>query len=66
MRTKRDVPRVGMLPEHLAPEQFDAEREDDAGISSTHPTTIDCQSFPVGSYALDELPQGSGNIQVKP
>jgi len=44
----------------------DAERTDDAGVSSTHSTTIDCHSFPVGSYALDALPEGSGNIQVKP
>src|SRR5258706_13414689 len=44
----------------------DAERTDDAGISSTRPTTIDCQSFPLGSYALENLPEGSGNIQVRP
>jgi hypothetical protein len=44
----------------------DAERTDDAGIPSTTPTGIDCQSFPLGSYALEDLPQGSGNIQVKP
>jgi len=44
----------------------DAERTDDAGISSTTPTGIDCHSFPLGSYALEDLPQGSGNIQVKP
>jgi hypothetical protein len=44
----------------------DAERTDDAGISSTQPTGVDCQSFPLSSYALEDLPQGSGNIQVKP
>jgi hypothetical protein len=43
----------------------DAERTDDAGISSTASTGVDCQSFPLGSYALEDLPQGSGNIQVK-
>jgi hypothetical protein len=44
----------------------DAERTDDAGIPSTTPTGIDCRSFSLGSYALEDLPQGSGNIQVKP
>jgi len=44
----------------------DAERTDDAGISSVHSTTVDCNSFPLSSYALEELPQGSGNIQVRP
>jgi len=44
----------------------DAERTDDIGIPSTTSTTVDCQSFPLGSYALEDLPQGSGNIQVKP
>jgi hypothetical protein len=44
----------------------DAERTDDAGISSVKPTTVTCQSFPLSSYALEDLPQGSGNIQVRP
>ena len=44
----------------------DAERTDDVGVSSSRSTTIDCQSFPLGSYALENLPEGSGNIQVKP
>jgi hypothetical protein len=44
----------------------DAERTDDAGISSKQPTSIDCKSFPLSSYALESLPAGSGNIQVKP
>jgi hypothetical protein len=44
----------------------DAERDDDPGISSNQPTGIDCHSFPLSSYALEELPAGSGNIQVKP
>jgi hypothetical protein len=44
----------------------DFEREDDAGVPSTLPSEIDCQSFPLSSYALESLPQGSGNIQVKP
>jgi hypothetical protein len=44
----------------------DAERTDDVGVSSNQPTTIDCKTFPLSSYALESLPQGSGNIQVKP
>jgi len=44
----------------------DFERTDDVGIPSNPPAEIDCQSFPLSSYALEDLPQGSGNIQVKP
>ena len=44
----------------------DAERTDDAGVSSVHSTTVDCNSFPLSSYALEDLPLGSGNIQVRP
>ncbi|HJW96060.1 MAG TPA: hypothetical protein VJ901_20800 [Thermoanaerobaculia bacterium] len=44
----------------------DAERTDDAGIPSSHSSVIDCHSFPLVSYALEDLAQGSGNIQVKP
>ena len=44
----------------------DAERTDDAGIPSNPPAGIDCKSFPLSSYALEDLPLGSGNIQVKP
>lgn len=44
----------------------DFERTDDVGIPSTQPTEVDCKSFPLSSYALEALPQGSGNIQVKP
>jgi hypothetical protein len=29
-------------------------------------TGIDCHAFPLGSYALEDLPEGIGNIQVKP
>ena len=45
----------------------DAEREDDIGIPS-HPSNngINCQSFPLESYTLEEVPHGAGNIQVKP
>jgi hypothetical protein len=44
----------------------DFEREDDTPVSSAAPVGIDCQSFSLGSYALEDLPEGSGNIQVKP
>ena len=27
---------------------------------------VDCSTFPFGSYALEELPLGAGNIQVRP
>jgi len=44
----------------------DAEREDDAGIPSHTDPTVNCQTFPLGAYALQDLEHGSGNIQVKP
>lgn len=44
----------------------DSERTDDVGIPSSAPVAVDCQSFPLSSYALEDLGQGSGNIQVKP
>jgi hypothetical protein len=44
----------------------DFERTDDAGISSNRPSGTDCKTFSLSSYALEELPQGSGNIQVRP
>ncbi len=44
----------------------DAERTDDAGISSVQATTVNCKSFPLSSYALEDLPLGSGNVQVRP
>lgn len=44
----------------------DAERTDDVGIPSNQPASVDCKSFPLSSYSLEDLPQGSGNIQVKP
>lgn len=45
----------------------DFERDDDAGVPS-HPlnTGVNCQSFPLESYSLEEVPRGAGNIQVKP
>jgi hypothetical protein len=46
----------------------DSERLDDVGRSSSENniTTVDCKSFPFGSYAFESLPHGAGNIQVKP
>jgi len=44
----------------------DFEREDDEPVLYSPPTGIDCRSFPLGSYSLEALPEGSGNVQVKP
>lgn len=45
----------------------DAEREGDPGILITHrDVPVDCRSFALAAYTLQELPQGSGNIQVRP
>src|SRR4051812_9027167 len=44
----------------------DSERPDDAGTSSTPAAATNCHTFSFSSYALENLPQGSGNIQVKP
>ena len=47
----------------------DAEREDDVPIQaglSTIPTSVDCKTFPFGSYAFENVAHGAGNIQVKP
>jgi len=44
----------------------DYERDDDVGIPSHSDSTVTCQSFPVGAYAMQELEHGGGNIQVRP
>ena len=44
----------------------DAERPDDAGIPSRPSSTVDCKAFPLSSYSFQDVPQGGGNIQVKP
>jgi hypothetical protein len=47
----------------------DAERPDDRGILITRDSResqADCRSFALAAYSLIDLPQGSGNIQVKP
>jgi hypothetical protein len=44
----------------------DAEREDDIGVPSHRSETIGCDSFPLAAYALLDIQQGDGNIQIKP
>jgi len=44
----------------------DAERPDDVGIPSNQSKVVGCQSFPLSSYTLVDVPHGYGNIQVKP
>jgi len=44
----------------------DFERDDDVGIPSHPSTTVDCHTFPAGSYSFEVLPLGGGNIQVRP
>jgi hypothetical protein len=44
----------------------DAERNDDAGVSSNPGTSFNCQSFPLAAYSLEDVPKGGGNIQVRP
>jgi hypothetical protein len=35
------------------------------GIPAT-PTSVDCKTFPLGSYAFENVAHGAGNLQVKP
>ncbi|MFL6248442.1 MAG: hypothetical protein ACJ74H_20635 [Thermoanaerobaculia bacterium] len=45
----------------------DFEREDDTPVAGNQPSgPINCQTFPFGSYAFEDVPHGGGNIQVKP
>lgn len=46
----------------------DAERLDDVGHPSSQNQSgpVDCNSFPFGSYAFENVAHGAGNIQVKP
>lgn len=44
----------------------DAERPDDVGIPARRSETVDCHSFGFGSYTLDDVQHGNGNIQVRP
>jgi hypothetical protein len=44
----------------------DAERNDDTPVSSVPVPAGDCRHFSLGSYAVEDLIHGSGNIQVRP
>ncbi len=44
----------------------DSERPDDVAIPGRASETVDCKSFPFGSYAFESVAHGAGNIQVKP
>jgi hypothetical protein len=44
----------------------DFERPDDAGIPARQSESIDCHSFALSAYALDEVKHGDGNVQVRP
>lgn len=44
----------------------DYEREDDIGVPSNQDSTVDCNHFSFASYSFQDLPHGSGNIQVRP
>ena len=44
----------------------DAERDDDKGISAPAPAGIDCQSFSLASFELQDLPKEGGDVMVKP
>ena len=44
----------------------DAERLDDVAIPARRSEDVDCQSFPFGSYAFENVAHGGGDIQVKP
>ena len=43
----------------------DAERPEQPGVSSVEKTSVDCSSFPFGSYAFEQVPTGGGTISVK-
>jgi hypothetical protein len=44
----------------------DAERQDDPGVQILRNSETDCRSFPLTAYNYIEIPQGGGNIQVRP
>lgn len=44
----------------------DAERNDDTAVSSVPLEPGDCRVVPLGSYSVEDLIHGNGNIQVKP
>ena len=44
----------------------DAERPDDRGVPISRSTDVDCRSFSLSAYGYVDIPQGSGNVQVRP
>jgi hypothetical protein len=44
----------------------DAERPDDRGVPISRNTDVDCHSFALATYGYIDIPQGSGNVQVRP
>ena len=44
----------------------DAERPDDRGVPISRNTDVDCHSFALTTYGYVDIPQGSGNVQVRP
>jgi len=46
--------------------ETDAERQDDRGVLNRRPADVNCRSFDLATYDLIEVPQGGGNIQVRP
>ncbi|HSP16392.1 MAG TPA: hypothetical protein VLV78_16720 [Thermoanaerobaculia bacterium] len=44
----------------------DSERQDDRGVQITRNADVDCRSFSFANYTLIDVPQGGGNIQVRP
>jgi hypothetical protein len=45
---------------------FDRDIDTPIQINPSAPQSVNCASFPVDGYDLQQLPHGSGNIQVKP
>src|SRR5262249_8844100 len=44
----------------------DFDGPDDRGVPITRDNEVNCRAFPLSVYTLIDLPQGSGNIQVRP
>jgi hypothetical protein len=44
----------------------DAERRDDQDVPYTRDQQIDCQRFPLSSYAFADITEGEGDIRVNP
>ena len=44
----------------------DADRRDDEGYQITRNWSLNCQTFPLGTYDFGDFTEGSGDIQVRP